>query len=135
MKIVFDSEISMKIKPTARQLLQGYARFNDWELEEQKRELPRLTMEQGLTQFFELCEMARALAPNAAQEFLAQDTAHWIAVRKKLGRAAKVMKNEGATQRVARNNQVSRSTRHPVSRHRWNRQRVVGQAARRVTRI
>jgi hypothetical protein len=83
----------MNDKPTARQLLQGYARFNAWEREEEKRELPRLTMEEGLAQFFELCEMARALAPNAAQEFLAQDTAHWIALRKKLGRAAKVMNN------------------------------------------
>ncbi len=82
--------------PTLQDILDGYRRFNAWELEEEKRELSRLTVEEGLTQFFELCELARRLAPEAERTFLEQDQAHWSAMREKLQRAAEMME-DGAT--------------------------------------
>ena len=81
----------MNVTSTLWEILEGYERFNAWELEEQKRELPRLTVEESLTQFFELCDLARTLAPDAERIFLEQDKAHWIALREKLQCAAKVM--------------------------------------------
>ena len=76
---------------TLREVLEGYKRFNAWELEEQKSALPRLSIEESLKQYFELCDLARALAPDAEQVLLKQNKAHWVARRKKLQRLAKVM--------------------------------------------
>ena len=83
--------------PTLQEILEGYKRFNTWEFEEQKRKLPELDVEESLTQFFELCNLARALVPNTEQIFLEQDKAHWIALRKKLQRAARVMGDASTT--------------------------------------
>jgi hypothetical protein len=83
--------------PTLKEILEGYKRFNIWELEEQKRELPELSVEESLTQFFELCNLARALTPNIEQIFLEQDEALWIALRKKLQRAARIMGDASTT--------------------------------------
>jgi len=93
--------------PTLRQVLEGYKRFNEWELEEMNRTLPRLTVEESLTQFFELCELGRTLAPDSERIFLEQDEAHWIALRRKLQRAAKVMDHERTARRAARGKRVS----------------------------
>jgi hypothetical protein len=87
--------------PSMRRVLKGYARFNRWEFDERCRDLPRLTVAEGLTQFFELCDLAHALTPDAERIFLRQDKAHWIARRKKFQRAAKLMRNERTTRRVA----------------------------------
>ena len=81
----------MRKTPTLREVLAGYKQFNAWEVAEQKKTLPQLTIEEGLAQFFELCALARALAPNAAQIFLEEDKAHWMALHQKLQQAAKVM--------------------------------------------
>ena len=43
-----DDRRKMKATPTLREILEGYRRFNAWELEEQKRELLRLTVEESL---------------------------------------------------------------------------------------
>jgi hypothetical protein len=53
--------------PTLREILEGYKRFNAWELQEEKKELPQLTIEESLTQFFELCDLMHALAPDVEQ--------------------------------------------------------------------
>ncbi len=87
----------MKTIPTLRESLEGYKRFNAWELEEQKRKLPCLTIEKSLLQFFELCDLARTLAPNAERVFLEQDKAHWIARRQKLQRVAQAMTDAPTT--------------------------------------
>lgn len=79
------------MSPTLREVLDGYELFNSWELEEQKRELPRLSMEEGLAQFFELCALARVLAPDLEQLVLEHDKAHWMALHERLQRAAEVM--------------------------------------------
>lgn len=94
--------------PTLREILEGYKRFNAWELEEQKRELPWLTVEESLMQFFELCDLARTLAPNAERIFLEQDEAYWIALHQKLQRAAKVMTDAQFAQALERPELVQR---------------------------
>jgi hypothetical protein len=85
------------MKPTLREVLAGYGRFNAWELEEQKKELSKLNVEEGLAQFFELCDLARALSSNEMRVFLEQDKTHWIGLRKKLQRAARVMRSAKTT--------------------------------------
>ncbi|MEA3396163.1 MAG: hypothetical protein U9R05_01715 [Chloroflexota bacterium] len=87
----------MKTMPTLRECLEGYKRFNAWELKEQKRELPWLTVEESLLQFFELCDLARTLAPNAERVFLEQDKAHWIALHQKFQRVAQAMTDAPTT--------------------------------------
>ncbi len=87
----------MKATPMLREILEGYRRFNAWELEEWKRELPRLTVEESLAQFFELCDLTRTLAPDAERIFLEQDEAHWITLRERLQRAAKMMADAQTT--------------------------------------
>ena len=52
---------------TLREVLEGYRRFNAWEREEQKNALPGLSVEESLRRYFELCDLAHALAPDAAQ--------------------------------------------------------------------
>lgn len=79
------------MRPTLREVLEAYRLFNAWELEEEKRELPQLRVDESLAQFFELCALAQALAPDSAQVFLELDKAHWMALRKRLKRAAEVM--------------------------------------------
>ncbi len=74
----------MGTTPTLRELLEGYRKFNAWELEEQKNELPRLSVEESLTQFFDLYDLARAAAPRWEEILLEQDKAHWIALHEKL---------------------------------------------------
>ena len=78
---------------TLQEVLEGYKRFNVWELEEQKSALRRLSVEESLRRYFELCDLAHALAPDAAQVFLKQNEAHWTVRRKKLQRLAKAMEN------------------------------------------
>jgi hypothetical protein len=85
------------MKPTLREVLEGYRHFNAWELEEQRRELSKLSVKESLTQFFELCDLARALSPDEAQIFLAQDKARWTALRKKLQRATRIMRGAKTT--------------------------------------
>jgi len=92
---------------TLREVLEGYKRFNAWEREEQKNALPGLSVEESLRRYFELCDLAHALAPDAAQVFLKQNEAHWTARRKKLQRLAEAMGNARATRGTARSKRVS----------------------------
>ncbi|MEW5986778.1 MAG: hypothetical protein AB1791_09105 [Chloroflexota bacterium] len=81
----------MKTKPTLREILEGYNRFNAWEAAVQKDRLARLSITESLTQFLELCYLARTLTPDTGQLFSEQDRAYWIELRQKRLRAAKVM--------------------------------------------
>jgi len=85
------------MKPTLREILEGYRRLNAWELEEHKRELSGLSVKESLTQFFELCDLAWALSSNEIQTALEQDKAHWIVLRNKLKQAAEVMRRAKTT--------------------------------------
>ena len=73
----------MSQKELLQQMLAGYEQFNVWEAEEQARILPQLTIEESLRQYFELCELTRIFAPNAKDEFLAENVKHWTAMRRK----------------------------------------------------
>ena len=57
----------MKANPTLQEIVEEYKRFNAWEREEQRKTLPELTIEESLTQFFELCSLTRTLSPDASQ--------------------------------------------------------------------
>jgi hypothetical protein len=92
---------------TLREVLEGYRRFNAWELEEQKSALQKLSVEESVRQYFELCDLARALAPDAEQIFLEQHKVHWVVRRKKFQRLAKAMKNARTTPGIARSKRVS----------------------------
>jgi len=81
----------VKANPTLQQILEGYKRFNAWEREGQRKALPELTIEKGLTQFFELCSLTRALSPDARRIFFEQDAEYWTTLHKKLQRAARAM--------------------------------------------
>jgi hypothetical protein len=99
--------------PTLQDILEGYQRFNAWEREERMRALSHLTIEQSLTQFFELCSIARDWyssadertmsadvvhpSANTRQVFLEQDVERWVALREKLQRAAKTMNDVQTT--------------------------------------
>ena len=97
----------MSEAPTLREILAGYSRLNAWELEDQKKALPRMTIEESLTQYFELCDLVRALAPEAGKIFMEQDKAHWIALRENRQRAAKVMGYAKAARGIARGEDLS----------------------------
>ncbi len=86
-----ESFFGLREIPTLREVLEGYKAFNRWEFEVQHRDLQSLSVAKSLTQYCDLCELAHALAPNAEQIFLAQDTKHWETLREKLKRAAEVM--------------------------------------------
>jgi hypothetical protein len=68
--------------PTAREVIAGYQRFNEWELAERRRELPRLAVEDALRQFFELCRLARAFNLDRDTSLKATELkqAAWIAL-------------------------------------------------------
>jgi len=77
--------------PTIKELLAGYEAFNTWELEQQPRELQRLTLEEGLTQYFELSGLAQVQASGARADFLAQEERHWVDLHRKLQKAHRAM--------------------------------------------
>jgi hypothetical protein len=70
--------------PTIRELVAGYEAFNAWEMDQQPRELQRLTFEEGLAQYFELSGLAQVQASGARADFLAQDERHWLDLHRKL---------------------------------------------------
>jgi hypothetical protein len=87
---------------TLREVLEGYRRFNAWELEEQKSALQKLSVEESMRQYFELCDLARALAPDAAHVFLKQNGAHWTARRRNCNDWQRRWECKAATQHCAK---------------------------------
>ena len=83
--------VSMSQKELLQQMSAGYEQFNAWEAEEQARILPQLTIEEGINQYIELWELSRVFAPNAKDEFLAENVKHWTAMRRKYERILKKM--------------------------------------------
>jgi len=67
-------------QPTLREILNGYRRFNQWEELEEQRRLPRLSVEEGLSQFMELCDFVRAWQPGPEMELqlLAEERSGWV---------------------------------------------------------
>jgi hypothetical protein len=77
--------------PDLRDLIAGYNALNAWELEERRRRLPQLTVEESIRQYLEMCDLVRHVSPEAEAIFLPRRIAHYEALHKKLERAAKVM--------------------------------------------
>jgi len=50
--------------PHLREVIAGYERFNEWEMTERRRDLPSLSVEEALCQFFELSSLALRFRPN-----------------------------------------------------------------------
>ena len=50
--------------------LRGWAEFNEWKLQKDREKLSRLTVEQSVRQFVDLCRLARRLAPDASEIFV-----------------------------------------------------------------
>ena len=96
-----------KPKPMLREVLSGYQRFNEWEVEEKRLNLPRLTLDESFGQYFELCRLANAFAPEARQTFLDSYKSHWTALHKRWEIIAKGMAKDGkTTRRAARSKRV-----------------------------
>jgi len=76
---------------TIREIVEGYRAVNEWELEEARRELPRLTVEESLRRFWELNRLVHHVSPEAEELFLEQRMAHWLKTGEKLRRAAAKM--------------------------------------------
>ena len=72
--------------PTLKQILEGYAQFNEWERSEQRAQLRQLSVDESLRQFFQLCNLVRPLQPDsrAEERFIEQSHASWIALRRRL---------------------------------------------------
>ena len=68
--------------PTLREVIAGYERFNEWEITERRGELPRLSIEDALRQFFELCSFARSFRPDRQcdEKAIEQKQQPWIAL-------------------------------------------------------
>ncbi|MFC1974832.1 hypothetical protein ACFLXQ_00360 [Chloroflexota bacterium] len=60
----------MSGKPTLREVLAGYNQFNVWEVEERKKTLPQLAVEESLSEYFELCELPPRWLPTQHRYFL-----------------------------------------------------------------
>lgn len=68
-------------KRLVRERVRGWAEFNEWERQERRKKLPRLTVEQSVRQFVSLCRLARHLAPDASEIFRERNIAHRVAMR------------------------------------------------------
>ena len=73
-------------KKLVQERLQGWAEFNEWELQEDRDKLPRLTVEQSVRQFVGLCRLARRVAPDASEIFREKDIAHRVDMRARFKR-------------------------------------------------
>jgi len=68
--------------------LRGWAEFNEWELQKDREKLSRLTVEQSVRQFVDLCRLARCLAPDVSEVFREENIAHRVDMRAKFKRIA-----------------------------------------------
>ncbi|MGH9837271.1 MAG: hypothetical protein ACREEM_00630 [Blastocatellia bacterium] len=68
------------LQPTLQEVLRGYQYFNQWQEEEELQTLPRVTIEESLDQFFELCDWVRPWRPEPKLDlpWLEEERAMWI---------------------------------------------------------
>ena len=67
-------------QPTLQEVLLGLRRFNQWQEEEERRLLPRMTVKESLDQFFELCDLVRRWRPGPEMDlqWLKEEKALWV---------------------------------------------------------
>jgi len=80
-------------KKILREKLRGYEIFNEWERQEERRTLPRLTIEESVQQYLALQALMRQLAPDAHLIFFEDDLDHRVHLRKQFKRIAKATRN------------------------------------------
>ena len=77
--------------PTLREILAGYAEASAWEREEERQRLPRLSVENSIRQYLDMCDWVQEIAPGTEAMFLEEKLAHYAALHDRLEKAAKVM--------------------------------------------
>jgi hypothetical protein len=81
---------------TLRDIVAGYRLVNEWQSEQEKRQLPLLTVQDSLRQYFELTQLAHQLAPDLSQYLQKERIAYWTEWHERLCLAARVMIHETA---------------------------------------
>lgn len=81
--------------PTLREILAGYELANAWEREEERTRLPRLTVDESVRQYLEMCEWVQRIAPEAESVFLEERLAHYEWLHRQMEKAALVMGRVG----------------------------------------
>lgn len=68
------------LQPTLQEVLIGYQHFNRWQEEEDLQNLPRMSIEESLDQFLELCNLVRPWRPEPSLDLpgLEEERAMWI---------------------------------------------------------
>jgi len=77
--------------PTLREILAGYEEANAWEREEERQRLPRLSVEDSIRQYLDMCDWVQEIAPGTEALFLEEKLAHYVALHDRLEKAAEVM--------------------------------------------
>lgn len=75
----------MDNRPTLREIVRGYSRFNAWERQEEKKVLPSLSIEESLHRFFDLMQLIDTVGPDAETIFREKKT-RWLLRRQTLQR-------------------------------------------------
>jgi hypothetical protein len=67
-------------RPTIKDVLIGLRRFNEWQEGQELEELPRLTVDASLNQYFELCDLVRGWRsePGLDLEWMEEEKSLWI---------------------------------------------------------
>ena len=81
--------------PTLRDIVAGYATANAWEREEERKRLPKLTIEESVRQYLDTWDLAHYVSPEAEALFLEERLAHYETLHRKMERAARVMGRVG----------------------------------------
>ena len=79
-------------KNLVRKKLRGHRIYNEWEQLEERRLLPRVTIQESVRQYLELRNLMRRLAPDAQQFFFEDNLAHHVRVRSRFRRIARATK-------------------------------------------
>ncbi len=87
-------------KKLLREKIEGYRIYNEWEEEEERRTLPRMTIQDSLRQFLELQRLMRQLAPDARQVFFEDNLAQQVEGRARFRRIATAMKHGSLVEAV-----------------------------------
>jgi hypothetical protein len=102
-----ETKVISESNPSLQKVLQGYKRFNAWELEEQAIRLPELSVTESINQFFQLCALSQLLAKNAALTFFKQDEQDWIILKCVRQQAARKMGYARTARSLARSQDIS----------------------------
>jgi hypothetical protein len=83
---------------TLKDIVAGYKLVNEWEREEEKRQLPLMTVQDGLHRYFELLQLAHEVTPDLARVLDKERIAYLIEWHEKLHRAARAMVHQNDCQ-------------------------------------